>query len=428
MSVKTRVNDVDSWIDELDDSVVSNSGVPSIMDDINPNAMAGWLVQKYLPKMELPTFNGSPHEWVNFIVKFRDIVHNQQYLSCIQKNILLLQHLKGEAHRAVRAFGNNAKGYIWSLRKLKYLFGQRSAVAKAVLEKATKGKIVQNDDFKALSELYYSISDCLTILNQLNYESDLKSSDTLRQVLIRLPRSLQMKWGEHSLSIKQHEEPSLVHLERWLHKRVLARKEANLQPRQKKDDSNNFTGALEETSSTPSCQLCNEAHSFWKCNKYKEMSAAKKWEFVKNLRRCFNCLGHGHQTQSCTSQNTCFKSGCKQKHHTSLHDYFTGRGGSRKAENNKRKNDQKKSDAAKASKKEDAKGGAPDSAVKQDGASAVVKEDVDEESNLMNTQVDQAESEGKFSGATKIRRDVYLQIVPVMLHGNHRKLNTQGWK
>ena len=255
----------------------------------------------------------------------------------------------------MKAFSNNAKGYIWSLRKLKYLFGQRSAVAKAVLEKATKGKSVHNDDLKGLSDLYYSISDCLTVLNQLNYESDLKSSDTLRQVLLRLPRYLQMKWGEYSLIIKQYEEPTLVHLEKWLHKRVLARKEANLQPRQKKENPESFTGAVEESKS-PSCQLCSDSHSFWKCSKYKELSATKKWEFVKNLRRCFNCLGHGHMTQACTSKNTCFKSECKQKHRTSLYDYFTARGESRKAAKDKKKTDPKKNGCSKSSTKDDKSG------------------------------------------------------------------------
>ena len=82
-----------------------------------------------------------------------------------------MQHLRGEAHRAVKAYANDSRGYVWSLKKLKYLFGQRSAVAKAILEKVTKGKAVVNDDLRGLTELYYSISDCLMILQQLNYES-----------------------------------------------------------------------------------------------------------------------------------------------------------------------------------------------------------------------------------------------------------------
>ena len=114
-------NDVDSWIDELDES---DSGESALVagGEVNANAMVGWMVQQYLPKMELPTFNGTPHEWVNFIVKFRDIVHRQQYLSHLQKNILLLQHLKGEAHRAVKSFANDPRGYVRSLKKTKISF------------------------------------------------------------------------------------------------------------------------------------------------------------------------------------------------------------------------------------------------------------------------------------------------------------------
>jgi hypothetical protein len=213
------MNNVDSWIDELDDSVPADGAVMN--PGINQEAMMGWLIQTYLPKVELPTFSGAPLDWVNFIVKFRDIVHLQQYLSNSQKSHLLFQHLKGDAERSVKSFVNDPRGYVWSLKKLKYLFGQRTDVAKATLERVTKGKAVQHDDLKGLMELFYSITDCLTTLRQLNYESDLLSSDTLRQVLQRLPRSLQMKWGEHSVKIRRNEEPSLIHLEFWRAKKLV---------------------------------------------------------------------------------------------------------------------------------------------------------------------------------------------------------------
>jgi hypothetical protein len=327
---------VDSWIDELDDSVPADGAVMN--PGINQEAMMGWLIQTYLPKVELPTFSGAPLDWVNFIVKFRDIVHLQQYLSNSQKSHLLFQHLKGDAERSVKSFVNDPRGYVWSLKKLKYLFGQRTDVAKATLERVTKGKAVQHDDLKGLMELFYSITDCLTTLRQLNYESDLQSSDTLRQVLQRLPRSLQMKWGEHSVKIRRNEEPSLIHLEEWLQARVLARKEAGLHTLPKKDDKKEdrkkgderkFTGNVRDD---PKCQLCSEAHNFWKCPKYKGMNADKRWEHVKRSGRCSNCLQKGHKHPKCTSRNTCFESGCNEKHHTSLHQFFTEKGGTRKAD------------------------------------------------------------------------------------------------
>ena len=97
-------------------------------------------------------------------------------------------------------------------------------VAQAVLSKVTKGKAVQNDDAKGLSDLVYSINDCLITLTQLNYESDLHSSETLRQAVQRLPSRLLSKWAERTLVIRRTEEPNLKHLHTWLQDRVLALK------------------------------------------------------------------------------------------------------------------------------------------------------------------------------------------------------------
>ena len=242
------------------------------------------------------------------------------------------------------------------------MFGQRAAVAKAVLDKATKGKTIANDDSKALGELYYSISDCLTILKQLNYESDLKSSDTLRQVLQRLPTGLRIKWGEHSVKIKRYEEPNLTHLEVWLHARLLARKEAALTapkdppPKKelKKREESEFTGMNRDG---PSCESCNGNHNFWKCKNYRKLNASKKWEFVKNLRKCFLCFEGGHVTTACPTSNQCFR--CSKRHHTSLHGYYQqkedsqSKGGNDSKQKADAKKDQKKDSKKETKKKED---------------------------------------------------------------------------
>ena len=75
-----------------------------------------WLIQQNLPKVELPKFGGEPLDWVDFIVKFRDIVHDQFYLTDCQCLQLLLQHLIGEAKRSVKGYSNDRKGYIIPLK------------------------------------------------------------------------------------------------------------------------------------------------------------------------------------------------------------------------------------------------------------------------------------------------------------------------
>ena len=115
------INDVDSWIDQL---CVSGTQAHTAAA-ITPDVQMAWLVQQSLPRNQIPTFDGSPSKWVDFITKFRDIVHNQQYLNDRQRCMYLLQHLQSNAERAVKGFANDCHGYALSLKRLKFLFGQK---------------------------------------------------------------------------------------------------------------------------------------------------------------------------------------------------------------------------------------------------------------------------------------------------------------
>ena len=81
-----NVNAVDSWIDTLDGNGVPPAGNQGMDNDI---AMA-FFIQNSLPRMTIPVFNGSPLVWVEFITKFRDLVHDQPYLSILRKFTMLL--------------------------------------------------------------------------------------------------------------------------------------------------------------------------------------------------------------------------------------------------------------------------------------------------------------------------------------------------
>ena len=204
-----------------------------------------------------------------------------------------------------------------------------------------------NDDVKGLSELYYSINDCLVTLRQLNYGSDLKSSDTLRQVIQRLPSKMHMKWAEYSLIIRRKEEPNLEHLNEWLQARVLAMKEAYLPDSTKKSKEGKFTAAttvVEKKREKPktSCNLCKNNHLFWKCDQYTAMKPSERFQTAKRLEKCFNCLTDGHKTKDCSSKCSCLTPGCDDKHHTSLHGYFTEGGRSPKVNNEKGDSSQSK--------------------------------------------------------------------------------------
>ena len=97
-----------------------------------------YFVQQQLPKVSLPKFNGKQGDRVDFIVKVRDVVREQAYLTDFQRNQILLQHLEGEAKRSVKGYANHSKGYVVTLERLKYMFGRRPFLAQVVLGKVTR--------------------------------------------------------------------------------------------------------------------------------------------------------------------------------------------------------------------------------------------------------------------------------------------------
>ena len=74
----------------------------------------------------------------------------------MHNHVYLEQHVSGIAKRAILGLSSDKRGYILSLKRLKYKFWEKSYIAEAHL---TKG----------LMKFYYSISDCIITLRQLSH-------------------------------------------------------------------------------------------------------------------------------------------------------------------------------------------------------------------------------------------------------------------
>ncbi len=364
-------------------------------------------------------FDGSPLEWVDFIIMFRNIVHNQPYLADSQRQQILHQHLRGEAKSSVKGYVNDACGYVMSLQTLKHLFGRRSTIARSVLQRVLKGKQIGNDDVKALSAFYYNINECLVTLKQLNYVSDLHSSETLQQAIQRLPQYLQYKWSERSLYVRRTEEPSLLHLGVWLRDRLLAMKEISNpeQRRFKQNEYKSFPGDSKSKekpeekhvnmvtsvkSAMLKCEICKEKHNFWRFQRYKDMDGKKRAEMVKRLKVCVNCFNANHDLDNCYSKITCFEKGCKAKHHTSLHKYLIEGG------------------CLLSATPKDVKGNA-DKVNTTEGNNSATK---DEGDGAKDDGKGAKEDAKNYCLTRSAPKTVYLLIVPVTLHAGKKQLKT----
>ena len=112
-----------------------------------------------------------------------------------------------------------------ALNKLKYIFGQKSWMFKAYIEQLSRGKEIRNDDNKTLIEQYYTVSDCIVALGQLNYTSKLLSSNILWQVIPILSTKFHGKWAKLCFTLRKKKEQTLVTLlqllEEWPSNAVL---------------------------------------------------------------------------------------------------------------------------------------------------------------------------------------------------------------
>ena len=277
------MNEVDSWIDMLEafDTTVKTETQALQNTDIS----MAWLLQQSLPSMQVPIFDGNPLQWIEFITKYKLIFMIKHILPNNPKFIYLMQHVDGQAKRAFQVISTNKGDYIKALKRIEYMFGQRSRISQTCIAKLTSGKVISNDDDKSLLEFYYTMSDCVVALNQLKYIHDLHSSNVVRQALRRLASKYHNKWAEYCFRLRKNKEPSLCDLETWLQERILAVQEACIRNRERLRKYQGRVGENRWVGKTYFGKLkfilCENKHLSYKCDRYEEMIETERMKLVK---------------------------------------------------------------------------------------------------------------------------------------------------
>lgn len=78
--------------------------------------------------------------YTDFVDNFKIHIHAKAHLTDDGRLIQLRMRVKGEAERALAGLGSKGIMYATALKSLKEQFGQPSAIARAVVNKLTKGE------------------------------------------------------------------------------------------------------------------------------------------------------------------------------------------------------------------------------------------------------------------------------------------------
>ncbi|XP_061170866.1 uncharacterized protein LOC133180337 [Saccostrea echinata] len=65
--------------------------------------------------------------------------------------------------------------------------------------------------------------------------------------------------------------------------------------------------------------MCQGQHGIWSCEQFKKLDVSQKWNFVRQSKLCYRCLGSGHFGSSCRRSRPCSIDNRSETHHRLLH-------------------------------------------------------------------------------------------------------------
>ncbi len=277
-----------------------------------------------LPKISLPTFEGSYHTWISFKNRFTNLIHENTSLSNVDK----LEYLKScltvgsEAERTIQRFQMTDQNYAAAWDRLNEKYDNKRILQDTQIEAIIDRREIKIETAKEIRELLDVVQESLEALKNMDVETT--SWDPILVVLVKrkLPFKTREEWEKE---LNPTDVPTYAQLIAFLEKRYRTLESLELVggvssdiANRSKSTFNSKPKSSQSSENRTSCVACNNAvHSLMICETFLNMSLSHRSAFVNAKRLCRNCLAIGHVIKDCKSTKRCFK--CNRNHHTLLH-------------------------------------------------------------------------------------------------------------
>ena len=301
------------------------------------SSYADQMVRPRLPKINLFNFDGDIENWTTFYESFTSLVHDNEHINNIDKYHYLLSSTSGAANVLVKSLPITADNYgiIWQSLINKYQ-DKRNLAAK-YLNKMLNFSALQKDTISGLNSYLEVFQNSYRALLNLNIEN--LSNFVFCHVAIRALDLQTQKRFEQSCN--QSELPNFDSLLEFVANEIKILERStnsprNIPPITTKSDSrfnnpsnsrtiskgyHNKTGLTSQSSRAEkmkfSCIICAQAHSIYKCETFRNGSLSMRFDKVRSMKLCENCLKNSHSVDDCPSTISCGI--CAKRHHYLLH-------------------------------------------------------------------------------------------------------------
>ncbi|XP_055527448.1 uncharacterized protein LOC129720062 [Wyeomyia smithii] len=203
LSLQTRQDhENDKIIEEFENEVYrlkqlmtylpSSSGSHTVQGPIIPAAAAQ--SKEKSPELKLPCFSGRMADWVTFRDTHKNLIHNDDRLSNMDKITYLRTSLTGEALQEIATIEMSAVNYQIAWEALENLYENKKMLVMTHLESLFAQEVMPQESFESLNKLVSGFEKNLQMLSKIGERSD--GWSTLLQYMLckRLHPSTLRQW------------------------------------------------------------------------------------------------------------------------------------------------------------------------------------------------------------------------------------------
>lgn len=272
-----------------------------------------------LPSLKLPVFSGKYSEYKNFITSFKQVIDREIGLSNIEKFNHLRNCLEGPALETINAFQITNENYSKALNRLEDRFDNSTLIFLENITALFDLPVTSQPDGNQLRSVVDNASALYSSLSSLGTDREISDALLIHITMGKIDEDSRNKWKD---SLDFSKLPKWDDFTKLLDRRCQYLQSMDA-PRSY--DPKPATGKPQRSKKVSSfsvakrcCPICNASdHFVANCNQFKGMDTSQRFEKVKQLRLCVNCLSNKHQVAQCTSNFKCRT--CSKSHHTLLH-------------------------------------------------------------------------------------------------------------
>ncbi|XP_064792902.1 uncharacterized protein LOC135513859 [Oncorhynchus masou masou] len=288
-----------------------------------------------LPKLIIEKFYGDVSMWQEFWSQYETAIHNNDSLCKKETFIYLKTYLTGPAAKAVAGLMLTDSNYDNAITLLKSRFGRKDLVISAHMSKLLNlTPVKKSSDLNALRQLYDECEIQIRSLESLGVVSETYGSLLCPILLQMIPEDIAL---DYSRQRGEDDEWKVSEIISFLQKEVQSRERAlqmtrsyNQQKESKPWNKSCFFNEMKtKRPNMPSaaalhtasqkeqqtCLFCDSAdHKSENCP---DSNIATRKAKLKNMGRCFVCLGQRHIAQFCKVKDVSCAT-CGSRHHIAV--------------------------------------------------------------------------------------------------------------